>query len=103
MAAKDYRINPILRQNSRNTCWLACFRMLLTFQQGAGRRLTPAAQWLLTVDSLQNLEQRDQALVVGKFVSIARPFGLHCALVDGLTPPFRYAFADPTAAHHFPY
>ncbi len=91
---------PAIIQGSRNTCWLACFRMLARYQLDVGRQLNAAACSLMSPDVVARFESLDRPLNPDAFERVARSFGLSAVHVPGLTAELLATdMVDPGAAY----
>lgn len=91
---------PGIAQGPHNTCWLACFRMLIRFRIQVGRSVNEHARALINPDVISRFEQENRGLDPTRFENIARRFGLSALHIAGLTRPLRTGeLEDPLAAY----
>ncbi len=91
---------PVIPQGPHNTCWLACFRMLIAFRIQVGRPVNSLARALLSPATVARFEELNRGLNPARFESMARDFGLSAMHVAGLTRPLRgNELEDPLMTH----
>ncbi|MEZ5426307.1 MAG: papain-like cysteine protease family protein [Pyrinomonadaceae bacterium] len=99
MGRVHYNVQGI-RQGPHNTCWLACFRMLVQFRLSVGREVNAQARALLDPELVRRFEIVNRGLDPDRFERIAREFGLSSLHIAGLTRPLRPGeLDDPFAAY----
>lgn len=100
MSSIDYDV-PLVEQASQNTCWLACFRMLIRFEQSRGRRVNPFAEAVDGADFVARMEALDRTLLAD--AGAARRFARECGMwtrdVAGLTEPNPEFIENPYIVH----
>jgi hypothetical protein len=100
MARIDYAV-PLVEQASQNTCWLACFRMLIRFEQSQGRRLNAIAEAVDGADFVARMETLDRTLFAD--APGARRFARECGMwtrdVPGLTEAHPEFIENPYTVH----
>ena len=78
-----------IAQGPYNTCWLACFRMLITFRIQVGRPVNAQARALLEPELISQFERLNRGLDPVRFETVAAEFGLSALHIAGLTRPLR--------------
>lgn len=76
---------PGINQGPHNTCWLACFRMLVMFRLQVGRPVNARAAALLEPSVVARFEQLNRGLNPARFEAVASEFGLSALHRPGLT------------------
>jgi hypothetical protein len=99
LAAVHYDV-PGVQQGPHNTCWLACFQMLIRFRVAVGRPVNALALALLDPALQSRFEERNLGMNPEAFERVARNFGLSAIHRPGLTRELRPGeFMDPYAPH----
>lgn len=80
---------PGINQGPHNTCWLACFRMLIMFRLQVGRPVNARATALLDPGLIARFEELNRGLRPAAFEAVAAEFGLSALHIPGLTRPRR--------------
>lgn len=76
---------PGINQGPHNTCWLACFRMLIMFRLQVGRPVNARAAALLEPRLIARFEGLNRGLNPAAFEAVAAEFGLSALHIAGLT------------------
>ena len=76
---------PGINQGPYNTCWLACFRMLIMFRLQVGRPVNARAAALLDPALIARFEGLNRGLRTDAFEAVAAEFGLSALHIPGLT------------------
>lgn len=67
---------PLIPQNTNNTCWFACFRMLASYRQRRGQLSQGDLELLNNPAYISRIEQEDNLLQPRDFATRASDFGI---------------------------